>query len=109
MSSTILEFPKSAIVRDLPSHKNEQLEALKTKSIINYAEAMSFEMREELLMTLDSCGIDTDTPEFAKDFSLASAILTACIFRSLGLKHDLHSFIDNSVDVKEAKPSETTS
>lgn len=108
MSNNILEFPKSAIVRDPPSQKSEQLEAIKAKSVVNYAEALIADLSEDILLSLDSCGIDTEAKDFIKDYCLIQALLSASIYRSLGLHHDLQSFIDDTVSVITQEDVETS-
>lgn len=104
--NNILQFPKNAIVRDQSSHRNEQLEALKAKSIANYADALISDITEEVIYALDSSGIDVETLNFQKDFIFFQSILSATIYRSLNLKHDLQSFIDESVSIVDASEIE---
>jgi hypothetical protein len=50
-----------------------------------------------MIDALDNYGIATEGAEFEKDFSTAVDMLRATIYRSMGLPHHLHKFIDEHI------------
>jgi hypothetical protein len=99
MTTNVLEFPKSAIIRDTTAQTAEKLVALKERSTQKYADTLIHELIEDLLMSMESCGIDVESDPFKKDFIFTTSILSAAIYRSLDMKHPLHDFIDNTVSM----------
>jgi hypothetical protein len=104
--SNVVEFPKSAIVRDTASQTAERLTALKDRSTRNFADSMMHEMLEDISMAMDACGIDTETREFQRDYIFLSSILHAMIYRAVDLPHKMHDFIENHVSLVEIDPDE---
>lgn len=92
----IVEFPKNKIFRDAPVNL-ELIEKAKEKATINFADSVTDTMIDTLLEGLDNFGIDTEEEAFIKDFSLTVDSIRATIYRSLGINHNLHSFIDDNV------------
>ena len=92
----IVEFPKNKIFRDTPVNL-ELIEKAKEKATINFADSVTDTMIDTLLEGLDNFGIDTEEEAFIKDFSLTVDSIRATIYRSLGINHNLHSFIDDNV------------
>ena len=97
--SKVVEFPKSKIVREAPVNV-EQIEKAKEKGLMNFADGMVDDLIGNLYAELENYGLDTSGDHFDKDFSFAVDGLRACIFRSLGLKHHLHEFLDTNVTMK---------
>lgn len=102
MTTNIVEFPKSKIVRD-GALNTEAVNKLKEKSTQNFADTLVQEITESLLLELDNYGIDTEADHFNKDFYFLVSILSAMIYRSLELEHDFHNFLDSYVKVSEVK------
>lgn len=96
--SNILQFPKDKIIRNVDN--SEAVLKLKEKSVQNFADALVQEMSESILLDFSNYGIDTDSAEFAKDFIYISTILSATVYRSLDLKHPLHNFLDEQINIK---------
>lgn len=96
--TNVFKFPENKIVREIPP-QIEEIEKAKEKGKQNYAEDIAVDFAESMLAVLDSYGIDQDTENFDKDLSFAVEAIRAMIYRSLGLKHHLHEFIDTHVSV----------
>lgn len=92
----IVEFPKSKIFREAPINI-EVIEKAKEKATTNFADQIVDSIIEGMLEQIENCGIDTDTADFMKDFSLSVDGLRATVYRSLGIAHHLHAFIDENV------------
>jgi hypothetical protein len=91
----VVEFPKSKIVREV--NNDDAINQVKERSRTNYAESLADDLIENILQEMDDIGIDTSTNEFIKDFSLTVDALRATVYRSLGVPHHLHDFIDANV------------
>jgi hypothetical protein len=50
-----------------------------------------------MLEQIENFGIDTESDNFMKDFSLTVDGLRATVYRSFGIPHHLHDFIDENV------------
>ena len=98
MSNNVFKFPEHKIVREIPP-QIEEIEKAKEKGKQNYAEDIAVDFAESMLAVLDSYGIDQDTQSFDKDLAFTIESIRALIYRSLGLNHHLHDFIDTHVSV----------
>ena len=98
--SKVVEFPKSKIVREAPVNV-EQIEKAKEKGLLNFGDGIVDDLIGNIYSELDNYGLDTTGENFDKDFSFAMDGLRACVFRVLGLKHHLHSFLDTNVTMKK--------
>lgn len=96
--TNVFKFPEHKIVREIPP-QIEEIEKAKEKGKQNYAEDIAVDFAESMLNVLDSYGIDQDTENFDKDLAFTVESIRALIYRSLGLKHHLHEFIDTHVSV----------
>ena len=92
----IVEFPKNKIFRDAPVNI-ELIEKAKEKALASFADSVVETMIDNLLEGLDNFGIDTEEDAFIKDFSLTVDAIRATVYRSLGIPHKLHEFIDDNV------------
>jgi len=100
--STILEFPKSKIVREhIP--ENEELLRIKEKNKMKFADSMVEDLSQEILYMLSDVGIDTEGKDFVKDFHFFVGTLYSMIYRSLELEHDMHQFVDEHVRLVAVK------
>lgn len=100
--TNIVAFPRNKIVRDT-SLDIEAVNKMKEKSIQNFADTITAEMSDIILFELENFGVDTESDEFTKDFYFMCAILSALIYRSVGVEHHFHSFIDKNVSLAEVK------
>lgn len=108
MNDKVIEFPKHKVVRDIPE---EHLKARQAKADQKFADSIADELSGILLTELDNYDIEVADKTFAKDFVLVVDALRASIYRSLGLDHHLHSFIDENVkliDREELSKEELT-
>lgn len=96
--TTIVNFPTSRIVREVQPNI-EEIEKVKEKGKQNFADGILVDFIDSTLGLLENYGVDTDGTEFERDFSFAIDAVKASIYRSMGLKHHLHDFIDNNVTV----------
>jgi hypothetical protein len=98
MTENILQFPKSKIIRE--NMNIEYLEKMKETGIKNFADALCDDIEDNVLRELDGCGLDIEAEKFIKDFYFSSTVLKATIYRSLGIEHDLHTFMEENVVVQ---------
>lgn len=92
----VVEFPKNKIVRAAPIHV-EAIAAAQEKALQNHADTIVDELIEGLVAEIENYGVTIEEKPFMRDFSLTADALRASIYRSFGLDHQLHSFIDNNV------------
>jgi hypothetical protein len=100
--TNVVAFPKSKIVRDT-SLNIDAVNKMKEKSIQNFADTITAEMSDLILFELENFGVDTESDEFTKDFYFMCAILSALVYRSVGVEHHFHKFIDENVSLAEVK------
>lgn len=94
----VLEFPKHKIVREI-APKIAEVEEAKEKGKQKFADEIVYDLIGNIHDALESYGIDTETNDFDKDYSVVIDMLRATVYRSMGIKHHLHSFIDKHVSV----------
>lgn len=107
-SNNVVEFPKHKIVRDA-SLNTEEAQMLKTKRLELFADTLTEEVTENILMDLANSDIDVEDDSFNKDFQFLVGVLTATIYRAMNLKHELHDFIDNRVKIVGIEDVQATS
>ena len=98
MTDKVIEFPKNKVVRELPEEIHQ---ARAKKADQKFADSVVDELAGFLLTELDNYDIEVENKAFAKDFVLVVDSLRATIYRSLGLDHHLHMFIDDNVKLLE--------
>lgn len=94
----VIEFPKNKVVRELPEEIHIARQA---KADQKFADSVVDELAGFLLTELDNYNIEVENKAFAKDFVLVVDSLRATVYRSLGLDHHLHMFIDDNVKLLE--------
>ena len=104
----VVDFPKSKIVREIPINI-EAVEAAKEKGLQNFCDSVVDDMLESMVSDLENYGIDIDDESFMKDFSLTVDSLRATVYRSFGINHNLHDFIDNNIKMMNRKTGELIS
>lgn len=104
--SNVIHFPKDKIVREAPVDCDEVIE-MKSKGLKNYADAVVDEIGGDILDGLVGCGVEIDIEDPPKDYCFLIEILEASVYRTLGLDHKLHAFIDkHMIDLTiEKQPS----
>lgn len=98
--NNIVQFPKDKIVRE--GINVEEVKKAQEKSLKNYADSVIEEVTNALISEIDNQGLDKEDEKFIRDFNFALAILSASVYRSLKVPHDLHSFLDECVKTAEA-------
>jgi len=96
--NNVFKFPEHKIVREI-TPPIEEIEAAKEKGRQNFADGILVDFIDNTLGLLENYGVDTDGTEFERDFSFAIDTVKAAVYRSMGLKHHLHDFVDNNVTV----------
>jgi hypothetical protein len=56
-----------------------------------------------MLTELENFGVDTSPIEFQKDFIFLTDVIRCAIYRSMGLEHGLHDFIDEHVEIVDRR------
>ena len=94
MTEKVIEFPKHKVVRDVTE---EQLKERTLRQSEKLADTIVEELTGVMLAELDNFLVDIQTKPFQKDFVLVVDALKATVYRSFGLEHHLHDFIDRNV------------
>lgn len=100
--TTIVNFPTSRIVREVPPNV-EEIERAKEKSLQKHAEAIVEDMFLNIMDALENYGIDVETEQFERDFTFTADSLRATVYRTFGIDHALHDFINNNVQIIRAE------
>lgn len=100
--TTIVKFPESRIVREVPPNIEEIAKA-KEKGLQKHAETIVEDLILNILDAMENYGIDVETDDFQRDFSFAADAMRASIYRSFNLEHALHTFVDNNVQIIRAE------
>lgn len=98
MSDKVIEFPKHKVVRDVPEEIYKERQA---KADQKMADAIVDEVAGLMITELDNYFIEVTDKQFAKDIILVVDSLKAAVYRSFGIDHHLHDFIDNNVKLIE--------
>jgi hypothetical protein len=101
--SDIIAFPKNRIVRDNSQHVNENIEKMKERGAQTFADFIVEDMVEDMVTALSSYGVDITDEQFMKDFSVTIDLFKATIYRSAGVKHRLHDYLDKRVVFVESE------
>jgi hypothetical protein len=95
MNEKVVNFPSHRIIRE---HADVDIIAkAKQKSTLKFADSITEEMVGNMLEDLENSGIDVETKQFIKDFSMVVDCLRASVYRHFELEHHLHEFIDTNV------------
>ena len=94
MTEKVIEFPKHKVVRDVTE---EQLKERTLRQSEKLADTIVEEITGVMLAELDNFLVDIQDKQFQKDFVLVVDGLKASVYRSFGLDHHLHDFIDRNV------------
>lgn len=98
MTQKVIEFPKSKVVREVPEEIHKERQA---KADMKQADAIVDEIAGIMLTELDNYYVDINQKQFAKDIILVVDALKAAVYRSYGIDHHLHPFIDDNVKLIE--------
>lgn len=94
-SADIIPFPNSRIVNHV--HVNEQLTMMKEKGNKHFADDIVESISQALLQDFSGNGLEIENEAFQKDFMFLVSILSATIYRTLDIKHELHDFLNENV------------
>lgn len=100
--TNVYEFPKHKIVREVLPNIDE-IEKAKEKSLVNFADSVVDDLITTIYAEFENYGLDIESEFFEKDFYFAMDSVKASVYRILGIKHNLHEFIDNSVSIKKVE------
>lgn len=95
---TIIEFPKSKIVREIAG-ESEVVKEAKEKSKLNYADETIDVISANIVDSFEAFGLDVENDSFDKDMRFLHECLRALVYRNLDIPHHLHNFIDENVEV----------
>jgi hypothetical protein len=104
MTEKVIEFPKHKVVRDVPG---EVLEERNRRADQKMADTIVDEITGMVITELDNYYVEIENKQFTKDFVLVLDALKAAVYRSFGLPHHLHDFIDDNVKLIEGKEGMT--
>lgn len=94
MTEKVIEFPKHKVVRDIPL---EQQKLRQEKADKKFADAIVDDLSGMIITELDNFLIEVTDQQFSKDLILVVDALKAAVYRSFGLDHPLHDFIDKNI------------
>lgn len=94
MTEKVIEFPKHKVVRDIPL---EQQKLRQEKADKKFADAIVDDLSGMIITELDNFLIEVTDKQFSKDLILVVDALKAAVYRSFGLDHPLHDFIDKNI------------
>jgi hypothetical protein len=98
MTEKVIEFPKSKVVREVPAEVHEERNK---RADLKMADSIVDEITGLIITELDNYYVEVENKQFAKDMILVADALKACVYRSFGIDHHLHDFIDNNVKIIE--------
>lgn len=98
MTDKVIEFPKSKVVREVPEEIHKERQA---KADMKQADAIVDEIAGVMITELDNYFVDVTNKQFSKDIILVVDALKAAVYRSYGIDHHLHPFIDDNVKLIE--------
>lgn len=104
-NNNILPFPKDKIVREAINDV-EEVKKAQEKSLRNYADTVVDEIINVLASEIDNQGLNREDEKFVRDFDFALTVISAAIYRSLKVPHDLHPFLDECVKTAEFFPKD---
>lgn len=94
MTEKVVKFPTSRIVRE--NVNSEILKEAEAKSIRKYADGITDAIIVEVLLALETAGIDLDTSECQIDLSYVANFLRGAIYRNFKLEHPTHTIMEEN-------------
>lgn len=98
MTHKVIEFPKNKVVREVPEEIHRERQA---KADMKQADTIVDEVAGLMITELDNYYVDVTNKQFAKDIILVVDALKAAVYRTYGIDHHLHPFIDDNVKLIE--------
>lgn len=102
----VIAFPKDKIIRE-NTQNIDLLEKAKSNSVKRFADDVSETLASICYDQIETFGLNTTDDSFDKDFSFLVNVLTATVYRTLKIDHDLHKFVDEHVTVDEETEDKT--
>lgn len=106
-TNNILLFPKDKIVREAINDV-EDLKKAQEKSVRNYADTTVDELTNLIIGEIDNYGLEREEDAVKRDLHFALTVLSAAVYRSLKIHHEMHPFLDDYVKTVEMILKETT-
>lgn len=94
MTEKVIEFPKHKVVREVPEEVHQARQA---KADQKLADSIVDDLAGLMITELDNFYVQVTDKQFSKDFILVMDALKAAVYRSFGLDHHLHEFIDKNI------------
>lgn len=101
----VIEFPKHKVVRDVPE---EVIEERNRRADQKLADTIVDDLTGLMITELDNYYVEIQDKQFTKDFVLVIDSLKAAVYRSFGIDHHLHPFIDDNIKLIQGNGNEMT-
>lgn len=98
MTQKVIEFPKHKVVREVPEEIHKERQAKADQKV---ADTIVDEITGLIITELDNYYVDVQNKQFSKDLVLVADAIKAAVYRSFGIDHHLHEFIDKNVTLIE--------
>lgn len=98
MTEKVIEFPKNKVVREVPEEVHRERQA---KADQKLADSIVEDVTGLIITELDNFYVDVQDKQFSKDLVLVADAIKAAVYRSFGIDHHLHDFIDKNVTLIE--------
>jgi EAL domain-containing protein (putative c-di-GMP-specific phosphodiesterase class I) len=101
-TNNVVLFPKQTVVNQEVSPENF-MKIMEEKGKVNFIENVVQEIAENAAQHMSDYGIDINSEQFVHDYSFALVVLRSAIYRSIGMEHPLHEFLDSNVVFSETE------
>lgn len=98
MTDKVIEFPKHKVVREIPEEIHKERQAKADQKV---ADTIVDEITGLIITELDNYYVEVTNKQFSKDLVLVADAIKAAVYRSFGIDHHLHEFIDKNVTLIE--------
>lgn len=98
MTEKVIEFPKHKVVREIPEEIHRERQA---KADQKLADSIVEDVTGLIITELDNFYVDVQDKQFSKDLVLVADAIKAAVYRSFGIDHHLHEFIDKNITLIE--------
>lgn len=97
--TNVLEFPKNRIVRE-NNIINDDAEDAKAKKEekIKFANLIVYDVLKHVVEDFENYGIDFNDDSYDKDFEHMIMSIKSAVYRTMGLNHFMHDWIDENSD-----------
>lgn len=105
MTDKVIQFPSNKVVREIPAEVHIERKA---KADQKLADSIVDEITGLIITELDNYYVEVQAKQFSKDIILVADALKACVYRSFGIPHHLHEFIDKNITLIDGNFDEMT-